>query len=365
MVRTNFQRTESEAIEEMLGRVRERLQSGDRLHPQGGRTKTALHAAAAAAVLDLSDFRGVLEYEPSEFTFTALAGTPVSEVVDLLATNGQYLPFDPMLVSRGATLGGTIAANTAGPGRYRYGGIRDFLIGVRFVDGRGNLVRGGGKVVKNAAGFDFPKFFVGSLGRFGVLLEVTFKVFPQPPSYATLKVKRPDMGSAVKTMQQLLLSSLEVDALDLIPPGDLWIRIGGLPESLGTRLDNLQRFCGEGDVIHEDDQLWRDAAELAWVAAGSLAVKIPLTPKRIAPLEAALATRGVERRYSVGGNVAWVAWHDSPEALDALLLQQGLSGLTVLGTPPPQPLLGKQPDPIFLQRVKQALDPDGRFGSLA
>lgn len=349
-------------MEEMLGRVRERLGSSGRLYPQGGRSKTALHLAEDTAVLDLSECRGVLEYEPSEFTFTALAGTPVAEVIELLAANGQYLPFDPMLVSRGATLGGTIAANTAGPGRHRYGGIRDFLIGTRFVDGRGNLVQGGGKVVKNAAGFDFPKFFVGSLGQFGVLLEVTFKVFPRPASYTTLKVTRPDMGSAVKTMQQLLLSSLEVDALDLIPPGDLWIRIGGLPESLPTRLDNLQRFCGEGEIIPEDGEMWRDAAELSWVAADALAVKIPLTPKRIGPLEAVLAPRAVERRYSVGGNVAWAAWHDSPETLDKLLLDQGLSGLVLLGTPPDNPLLGKQPDPIFIERVKQALDPDGRFG---
>lgn len=167
------------SIEEMLGRVRERLRESGRLHPQGGRSKPALAATDEADALELGQCQGVLEYEPSEFTFTALAGTPVAEVVALLVEHGQYLPFDPMLVSRGATLGGTIAANSAGPGRYRYGGIRDFLIGVRFADGRGNLVQGGGKVVKNAAGFDFPKFFVGSLGRFGVLLEVTFKVFPQ------------------------------------------------------------------------------------------------------------------------------------------------------------------------------------------
>ena len=115
----------------------------------------------------------------SEFTFTALAGTPVREIAAALAERGQYLPFDPMLREAGATLGGTVAAGLSGPGRFRYGGLRDFILGVRFVDGEGRLLRLGGKVVKNAAGFDLPKFFVGSLGRFGVLAEMTFKVFPK------------------------------------------------------------------------------------------------------------------------------------------------------------------------------------------
>ena len=106
----------------------------------------------------------------------------------MLAEHGQYLPFDPPLAAAGATLGGTVAAGLSGPGRYRYGGVRDFVLGVRFVDGMGNLVRGGGKVVKNAAGFDFPKLMVGSLGRLGVLAELSFKVFPQPPAFATLAV---------------------------------------------------------------------------------------------------------------------------------------------------------------------------------
>jgi glycolate oxidase FAD binding subunit len=364
MIEVDSLAMEIDSFEATLSRVREQLADGAHIHVQGGRSKTALVAPDEAAVIGVNDCRGVLEYEPSEFTFTALAGTPVAEVIELLSANGQYLPFDPLLVSQGATLGGTVAANTAGSGRYRYGGIRDFLIGVRFVDGRGNLVQGGGKVVKNAAGFDFPKFFVGSLGRFGVLLELTFKVFPQPASYATLKVTLPDMDAAVQTMQRLTTSSLEMDALDITPPGTVWIRIGGLPEAIEIRLDNLRRFCAGGEVIMHDSDFWQEAAELSWVPAGALAVKIPLTPKRIQSLEAALAPYAAERRYSVGGNVAWVAWPGSPQTLDALLLQRGLSGLAVLGTRPVNPLLGKQPDPIFLQRIRDALDPNGRFGSL-
>src|SRR5690606_27154197 len=145
------------------------VRTHDRLHVRGGGTKTALSRPAdGAALLATSGLSGILEYEPGEFTFTARAGTPLSEIERALAENGQYLPFDPPLVKHGAPLGGTIAAGLSGSGRQRCGGVRDFLIGVRFVDGQGQLVRGGGKVVKNAAGFDLPKLLIGSVGRLGV-----------------------------------------------------------------------------------------------------------------------------------------------------------------------------------------------------
>ena len=242
--------------------LQEIVRIGQQILPRGGGSKPALSTPGTdATVVEMNGLAGLLEYEPGEYTFTAYAGTAVHHIQHELAKNGQYLPFDPLLAARGATLGGTIAANTSGSGRYRYGGVRDFILGVRFVDGYGRLIHAGGKVVKNAAGFDFPKFFVGSLGRFGVLLELTFKVFPQPASYATLKVMRPDMDTAVQTLQRLATSSLEMDALDITPPGTVWIRIGGLPEAIEIRLDNLRRFCAGGDVIVQDSDFWQEAAE--------------------------------------------------------------------------------------------------------
>src|SRR6185295_2272695 len=130
--------------------AQEAVRACPRLLPRGGASKPALSTPdEGVASLELSGLRGVLEYEPGEFTFTALAGTPVGEVDALLAGQGQYLPFDPILAQRGATLGGTVGAGANGPGRQRYGGLRDFLLGVRFVNGEGKLVRGGARVVKN------------------------------------------------------------------------------------------------------------------------------------------------------------------------------------------------------------------------
>ncbi|MEP7358215.1 MAG: FAD-binding protein, partial [Anaerolineales bacterium] len=128
--------------------------ANDHVIVRGAGSKPALTppAQAGGLTLDAAQLSGVLEYEPGEFTFTALAGTPVRLVRDLLKEHGQYLPFDPPLAEQGATLGGTVAAGLSGPGRYRFGGVRDFILGVRFIDGTGELIRGGGKVVKNAAG---------------------------------------------------------------------------------------------------------------------------------------------------------------------------------------------------------------------
>ena len=183
----------------------------------------------------MSGLRGVVEYEPNEFVFTALAGTPVAEVVAMLAEHGQYLPFDPPFVAAGATLGGAVASGLSGPGRYRYGGVRDFVIGVRFVDGLGQLVRGGGKVVKNAAGFDLPKLMVGSLGRLGALVELSFKVFPKPPAFGTLRVDYPSLAAAVEAMATLVTKPLDIEAVDLEPSSasaSLLVRIGGREDQL-------------------------------------------------------------------------------------------------------------------------------------
>ena len=199
-------------IEEIQDAVRNR----PRLRVRGGATKPAL---CQGAELSLEQFSGVLEYEPSEFTFTALAGTSIASLEELLADHGQYLPFDPPLGQAGATLGGTLAAGLSGPGRFRYGGVRDFVLGVRFVNGEGEVVRGGGKVVKNAAGFDLPKWMVGSLGEFGVLVEVTCKVFPRPAAWATLAVSLPDTAQAVEAMCRLAASAL---GPGLPRPGAAW-----------------------------------------------------------------------------------------------------------------------------------------------
>lgn len=353
--------------------VQEAVRTHARLLPRGGGTKPALSTPGAdQAVLEMSGLSGILEYDPGEFVFVAQAGTPVADVQKLLAEHGQYLPFDPPFVEAGATLGGTVAAGLSGPLRQRYGGVRDFILGIQFVDGEGNLIKGGGKVVKNAAGFDTPKLMVGSLGRLGVLTEVAFKVFPFPQATVTLKVSFEGLEAALEALYRLARSPLEFYALDLeINPATLTLRIGGLSEALPARLERLLAFLGnpaEGHTLvlegKREDEYWRWLGRLDW-GRGYL-VKVPLQPKKILALEATLGP-GM-RRYLSAGNLLYMVWSDQISELDALLQSQELSGLIlrsngegVLQDTLESPLIGVDLSQAFGNRVMEALDPSRRF----
>jgi glycolate oxidase FAD binding subunit len=347
-------------VEELQDMVR----SQPHVLPHGAQTKSALSAMRDdVTAIDLTRIAGMLEYEPSEFVFTALAGTHVVEVRKALAEHGQYLPFDPLLVDRGATLGGTIATGANGPGRYRYGGVRDFLLGVRFINGAGEIVHAGGKVVKNSAGFDIPKLMVGSLGQFGALVEVSFKVFPQPEAYATVRVECATWPVALDLMQCLYTSPLEIDSFDLEPTAEqgavMWLRLAGLQSALPARIDRLRTLVGGGDVIDDDHSLWQNVRELTWVPQGWSLIKVPLTPQRLLAFENALPSN-VMRHYTGGGQAAWLALSDRPEVLEPILIAQGLAGLVLIGATD-RVRIGLRTGESFERRVKQALDPQRRF----
>lgn len=348
------------SIEELQSMIRR----NPRVLPRGGGTKPALSTSHTGTTpIELTSIAGMLEYEPGEFVFTALAGTRLAEVRAQLAAHGQHLPFDPLLVDHGATLGGAIASGANGPGRYRYGGVRDFLLGVRFVNGAGDSVYAGGKVVKNSAGFDIPKLMVGSLGQLGVLVEVSFKVFPSPEAHTTIRLECATLPAAIAVVQRLYTSPLEIDSFDLEPTtgqGTLvWLRLAGLKSALPARIDRMRQLIGGGEVIADDEALWQAARELKWLPAGCSLIKVPLTPKRIPAFDQALPATAL-RRYSGGGQAAWVALVDRAETLEPILLAQGLAGLVLIGATE-RPRLGAREGQSFERRVKDALDPQHRF----
>jgi FAD/FMN-containing dehydrogenase len=200
-------------------RVPERLGASDVPQSLSARGE-ALDAAAGRGepvLLDVSQLSGVLDYSAAECTFSARAGTTIAEIEQMLARDGLYLPFEPPFGDRGATLGGTVAAGLSGPGRLRYGGVRDFLLGVRFVDGEGRVAQGGGRVVKNAAGFSMQHLLLGSLGRLGVLVELNFKVFPRPPARRTIAAEFDSFARALDALVRLRRSTFEPDAAELLP----------------------------------------------------------------------------------------------------------------------------------------------------
>ncbi len=352
--------------------VQEAVRNASRLLVRGGGSKTALSRPQPGAdVLDLSGLSGILEYDPGEFVFSALAGTPLAVVEAQLAQHGQYLPFNPPLAARGATLGGTIAAGLSGAGRQRYGGLRDFLIGAHYVDGQGRLVRSGGKVVKNAAGFDQHKLLIGSLGRLGVLLDVSFKVFPQPPAYGTLRLDVASAGEGVALLRRLATTRFDLEALDLAMGEEgaaVRVRLGGPRAVLAQRLQMLQAWLGGGVVDPEAEKAyWPEGDTFGWFphgASGWSLVKAPVTLDRLEGLDALLAQQGARRRYCSGGNLAWVAWQGDLGELHTLLQGVGLNGLVLLGETE-TPILGVRNGENLARRIKATLDPHGKFLELA
>ena len=157
---------------------------------RGGDTKAFLGEPVQGQTLDTRDWSGIVSHEPTELVITVRAGTPLAEVEAALADKGQHLPFDPPhFVSGsggGATIGGVVAAGLAGPARATMGGVRDFVLGAQFIDGRGDWLTFGGQVMKNVAGYDISRALAGSLGTLGVITHLSLKVLPVAPAEATL-----------------------------------------------------------------------------------------------------------------------------------------------------------------------------------
>lgn len=333
------------------------------------------------AVCDVSAMAGIGAYEPSEYTMTVAAGTPLKDVQTALDEHGQYLPFDPWLVESGATVGGTVAANAAGPGRLRHGGVRDFILGVQLVDGLGQLSRQGARVVKNAAGLDIPKLMVGSLGALGCLTEVTFKVFPAPALRRTVLAHQLSLQAAESLTHSLLKTGNELLALDLISvevgsAGRQWslaLRMGGRNARVERRASSLEawaraRSASEHDVEllqdEADSAFWRRITELKWVGERHAAVKIPITVPRFVDAEQRGVFSQFDRVLSGTQQLLLSVPGGDLERVDQALRQLGLSGQILcpskskLSCPT---LIGALPGRVLLEQVKQALDPNDRF----
>jgi len=157
------------------------------LRLRGGGTKDFYGEALAGEMLDTRGHAGIVDYEPSELVVTARCGTPLAEIEDALAQHGQFLAFEPPAFSGAATIGGAIAAGLSGPRRANVGAARDFVLGAHLLDAQGELLRFGGQVMKNVAGFDVARLLCGSLGVLGLIAQVSLKVLPRPREEITLR----------------------------------------------------------------------------------------------------------------------------------------------------------------------------------
>lgn len=194
--------TDNDISEHLQARVQEAFAKARPLKIRGGATKDFYGRATTGESLDLRPHQGILSYEPSELVITARAGTPLTEIENALVDKQQMLPFEPPHFAEGGTIGGAVASGLAGPRRPWGGAPRDLLLGVKLLDGKGQILEFGGQVMKNVAGYDLSRLMAGALGTLGVLLEVSLKVLPKPAQEFTL-TKQADTKTALQIMEKL------------------------------------------------------------------------------------------------------------------------------------------------------------------
>lgn len=229
-------------------------------------------------VLSTAALSGITLYEPGALTIVAQAGTPVEDIKAELAEHNQQLAFEPtdhrdLLGTSGTpTIGGVVAANVSGPRRIAVGATRDFLLGVRFVDGQGTVIKNGGRVMKNVTGYDLVKLMAGSYGTLGVITEVSLKVLPAPEAAATVVLDGLTAELAVKAMSHALGSPFDVNGAAYDGESRrTFIRLEGFRESVTYRSNELRKHLvefGDASVLTGEDHsaVWnaqRDVTSLS------------------------------------------------------------------------------------------------------
>ncbi|MFO1360975.1 MAG: glycolate oxidase subunit GlcE [Burkholderiales bacterium] len=227
----------SDALAALAETIRAAAAEGRPLRIRGGGTKDFYGQSLAGELLDTRACAGIVAYDPTELVVTARGGTPLAELEAALAAQGQMLPFEPPHFGAGATVGGAVAAGLAGPRRAAAGAVRDFVLGVRLLDGRGQDLSFGGQVMKNVAGYDVARVMAGALGTLGVLAQVSLKVLPVPVAEATLKFEMPE-DKAIEATNRWAGRPLPISAT-AYADGSLAVRLSGAAAAVRAAQDKL------------------------------------------------------------------------------------------------------------------------------
>ncbi len=299
--------------------------------------------------LQLAAHRGIVAYEPSELVITARAGTPLSEIEAALTERNQMLGFEPPHFGSGATLGGTLACGLSGPRRPYTGAARDFVLGMKIINGNGELLSFGGQVMKNVAGYDVSRLMVGALGTLGVLLETSLKVLPRPAEELTV-AREAEAGEAIRTMNEwagraLPLSACAYDGIRL------YTRLSGAASAL-----RAARLKLGGELIEDGGGFWMSVRELRH---GFFSSDAQLWRLSVPPAAAPIELPG-QWFIDWGGAQRWLRTTAPADPIRAAAVRAGGHATLFRGgdrnsvfQPLAAPLLAVQ------QRLKQCFDPHG------
>ncbi|HEU5349389.1 MAG TPA: FAD-binding oxidoreductase [Ktedonobacterales bacterium] len=366
--------------------------------PRGGGTHTGMGFAPSGGdiALSLAALNAIIEHAPHDQTVTVQAGLPLATLRAHLAQTGQWLALDPPL-RPGATVGGLIATAVAGPRRLRYGGVRDQILGVQVALADGTIARGGGKVVKNVAGYDLPKLFTGALGTLGVVISASFRLYPLPADSRTLLCAAPTPAPLCDAARSIAASTLTPVAIDVLSPEDdsapcrMAVRFQSkieraVTEQIATLRALLGTLADDAEVLHgpEETDFWQalDTTETPDAQTSWLDARAALLPGELAGWLATLQSAAVENglalrwRAHAGHGAVRARLAGQPESLVAVtqsLRQAAEAARGALVIEEYAPMLIGRIDPWgtpaaldLMRRVKAQFDPHntlnpGRF----
>ena len=381
-------RPETEAA--LAGMIAEAAAAGCRLAVRGQGSKTAmLRPVAADARLTTTALSGVVFHAPSELVLSARSGTPLAEIEATLAAAGQHLIAEPPelggLLARAtgqaaapATLGGTVAANLSGPRRVAWGAMRDHVVGLRAVNGKGEVIRSGGRVLKNVTGLDLCKLLSGSHGTLAVISEITLKVLPAPEATATLVLPGLGPKEGVRALAAALGSPFGVSGAAWLPdacagrPGAL-VRLEDFAASVAYRGDKLRALLAvPGTRVIEGEESrarWRAIgnAEALPVVEGAAVWRVSVRPSKGPSVLAATVAAGGQAFLDWGGGLVWATGPATPALHQAITAAAARAGGVWMLLAAPEELrvevavVPPEPAPLarLTRRVKSAFDPRG------
>jgi glycolate oxidase FAD binding subunit len=361
----------SDLTNDLVTQIRDTAAAGGRLTIEGGASKRWYgNPVQNGAVLRTTGHTGIVDYDPAELVLTARAGTPLAELEQVLADRGQMLAFEPPRHSvngvSGATLGGAVATALSGPGRAFAGGVRDFVLGLHVIDGKGDVLKFGGQVMKNVAGYDVSRLMTGSLGVLGLISQVSLKVLPVPPATATLRFEM-DAARANDQINAWSGRPLPLSATAW-QAGVLHVRLSGARAAVDSAIQQLG-----GVRFNEVDaaSLWtslRDQSAAFFSQGSATAVLWRLSLPQTARVVTAQDIQGADDQLiEWGGAQRWVWSDDAAEKVRDLA--RSLGGHAVCFDNRQAQRIGllevfDRPSAALMavhQRLKQTFDPQGVF----
>jgi glycolate oxidase FAD binding subunit len=344
---------------------------------QGNGTKASmLRPVQAAATLSTRNLTGITLYAPNELVMSARAGTRLADIEAALAERGQQMIAEPShYFGADQTIGGIVGANISGPRRVTAGAMRDQILGVRAVNGSGEILRFGGRVLKNVTGLDVSKLLTGSFGTLAVLTEITFKVLPVPAATGTVLLRNLPAARAVQAMSAALGSPFSVSGAAFLPATQtVALRIEDFAASVTYRTEKLAAQLhefGPAEILDTgaSKSLWRDMGDANMLPAGDAVWKISAPPSAAPSLLGALEDVGVTGFLDWGGGLLWCAGPADQATHDAVCAAARSAGGVWWLLRGPEPLRAAAhavpPEPPALaairRRVQHAFDPRGIF----